>query len=57
MKCTITFSPHSLLILSSFAPHAKASLNELSMIMGMSGKPEGMDGKEAERYFLEGHDQ
>jgi predicted PolB exonuclease-like 3'-5' exonuclease len=41
-------------ILSSFAPHAKASLNELSKIMGMPGKPEGMDGNEVERYFLEG---
>jgi 3'-5' exonuclease len=41
-------------ILSSFAPHAKASLNELSKIMGMPGKPEGVDGSEVERYFLEG---
>jgi 3'-5' exonuclease len=41
-------------ILSSFAPHSKASLNELSKIMGMPGKPEGIDGNEVERYFLEG---
>jgi 3'-5' exonuclease len=41
-------------ILSSFAPHAKASLDELSKIMGMPGKPEGIDGTEVERYFLEG---
>jgi 3'-5' exonuclease len=41
-------------ILSSFAPHTKASLNELSRIMGMPGKPEGMDGSEVERYSLEG---
>ena len=41
-------------ILSSFAPHTKASLNELSKIMGMPGKPEGIDGTEVERYFLEG---
>ncbi len=41
-------------ILSSFAPHTKASLNELSKIMGMSGKPEGIDGSDVERYFLEG---
>jgi 3'-5' exonuclease len=40
-------------ILSSFAPHTKASLNELSKIMGMPGKPEGIDGNEVER-FLEG---
>jgi predicted PolB exonuclease-like 3'-5' exonuclease len=41
-------------ILSSFAPHTKASLNELSKIMGMPGKPEGMDGTDVERFFLEG---
>jgi predicted PolB exonuclease-like 3'-5' exonuclease len=41
-------------ILSSFAPHTKASLNELSKIMGMPGKPEGIDGTEVEQYFLEG---
>ena len=38
-------------ILSSFAPHSKASLNELSRIMGMPGKPEGIDGTDVERYF------
>ena len=41
-------------ILSSFAPHTKASLNELTKIMGLPGKPEGIDGTEVERYFLEG---
>jgi 3'-5' exonuclease len=41
-------------ILSSFAPHTKASLNELSKIMGLPGKPDGLDGSEVERYFLEG---
>jgi 3'-5' exonuclease len=41
-------------ILSSFAPHTKASSNELSKIMGMPGKPEGIDGTDVERYFLEG---
>jgi 3'-5' exonuclease len=41
-------------ILSSFAPHTKASLNELSKIMGMPGKPAGIDGTDVERYFLEG---
>jgi predicted PolB exonuclease-like 3'-5' exonuclease len=29
-------------------------LNELSKIMGMPGKPEGIDGAEVEPYFLEG---
>jgi len=41
-------------VLSSCAPHTKASLNELSKIMGMPGKPDGIDGSEVERYFLEG---
>jgi 3'-5' exonuclease len=41
-------------ILSSFAPHSKASLNELSKIMGMPGKPEAIDGTDVEPYFLEG---
>jgi 3'-5' exonuclease len=41
-------------ILSSFAPHTKASLSELSKIMGLPGKPEGIDGSEVERYFLDG---
>jgi predicted PolB exonuclease-like 3'-5' exonuclease len=41
-------------ILSAFAPHSKASLNELSKIMGMPGKREGIDGAEVEPYFLDG---
>jgi hypothetical protein len=41
-------------VLSSFAPNTKASLNEVSQIIGMPGKPESMDGTEVERYFLEG---
>ncbi len=41
-------------ILSSFAPHTKASLNELSKIMGMPGKPEGIEGTDVEPYFLDG---
>ena len=41
-------------VLSSFAPHTKASLNELSRIMGLPGKPESIDGTEVERYFLDG---
>ncbi len=39
---------------SSFAPHIKASLNELSKIMDLPGKREGIDGADVERYFLEG---
>jgi 3'-5' exonuclease len=41
-------------VLSSFAPHTKASLNELSKIMGMPGKPDDIDGSEVEQYFLGG---
>jgi 3'-5' exonuclease len=41
-------------VLSSFAPHTKASLNELSRIMGLPGKPGSIDGTEVERYFLDG---
>jgi predicted PolB exonuclease-like 3'-5' exonuclease len=41
-------------VLSSFAPHTKASLNELSKIMGLPGKPDGIDGTEVEQYFLNG---
>jgi 3'-5' exonuclease len=41
-------------VLSSFAPHTKASLNELSRIMGLPGKPDSMDGSEVEQYFLDG---
>jgi predicted PolB exonuclease-like 3'-5' exonuclease len=41
-------------ILSSFAPHTKASLNELSKIMGLPGKSGGSAGTDVERYFLEG---
>jgi 3'-5' exonuclease len=41
-------------ILSSFAPHTKASLNELSKIMGLPGKSGGIDGSDVERYFSEG---
>jgi 3'-5' exonuclease len=41
-------------ILSSFAPHTKASLNELSRIMGLPGKSDGIDGSDVEQFFLEG---
>ena len=41
-------------VLSSFAPHTKASLDELSRIMGLPGKPDSIDGTEVERYFLDG---
>ena len=34
--------------------HQSPRLNELSKIMGMPGKPEGIGGNDVERYFLEG---
>jgi predicted PolB exonuclease-like 3'-5' exonuclease len=41
-------------VFSSFSPQGKATLNEISRGMGLSGKPEGIDGTEVERYFLDG---
>jgi len=41
-------------VLSSFAPHTKASLNELSRIMGMPGKPDDIDGSQVHQFFIEG---
>jgi 3'-5' exonuclease len=41
-------------ILSSFSPQGKATLHEISRVMGLPGKPKGFDGGEVERYFREG---
>jgi predicted PolB exonuclease-like 3'-5' exonuclease len=41
-------------VLSSFSPTGKASLNELSRVMGLPGKPDGMSGGEVEKYFRDG---
>jgi 3'-5' exonuclease len=41
-------------VLSSFSPHTKASLHELCRVMGLPGKPEGLDGSDVEQYFSEG---
>lgn len=41
-------------VLSSFSPQGKATLHEISRIMGLPGKPKGIDGAEVERYFHEG---
>jgi hypothetical protein len=41
-------------VLSSFAPNAKASLHELCRVMGLAGKPQGMDGGEVEKYYRDG---
>lgn len=41
-------------MLSSFSPNAKATLDEISRVMGLPGKPDGIDGSEVENYFLQG---
>jgi predicted PolB exonuclease-like 3'-5' exonuclease len=41
-------------VLSSFSAQSKATLNELSRIMGLPGKPDGIDGSQVHRYFREG---
>jgi 3'-5' exonuclease len=41
-------------VLSSFSAQSKVTLDELSRIMGLPGKPEGIAGADVERYFLEG---
>jgi predicted PolB exonuclease-like 3'-5' exonuclease len=40
--------------LSSFSSGARATLNEISKIMGMPGKPDGIDGGQVDKYFREG---
>jgi len=40
--------------LSSFSAQGKATLHEISRVMGLPGKPKGFDGAEVERYFHEG---
>jgi 3'-5' exonuclease len=41
-------------VLSSFSSQGKATLHEISRVMGLPGKPKGIDGGEVERYFHEG---
>ncbi len=41
-------------VLSSFSAQGKATLHEISKIMGLPGKPDGIDGGEVHRYFREG---
>ena len=40
--------------LSSFNPQAKATLDEISKVMGMPGKPQGMKGSEVASYYRAG---
>src|SRR2546429_7326275 len=41
-------------VFSSFSPQGRATLHEISRVMGLRGKPKGFDGGEVERYFREG---
>jgi predicted PolB exonuclease-like 3'-5' exonuclease len=40
--------------LSSFSSGARATLHEISRIMGLAGKPDGIDGGDVDRYHREG---
>jgi predicted PolB exonuclease-like 3'-5' exonuclease len=40
--------------LSSFNSGARATLNEIAGIMGLPGKPDGIDGGQVEKYLREG---
>jgi 3'-5' exonuclease len=42
-------------VLSSFSSQAKATLHELSGVMGLPGKPDGISGAEVEKYYHDGH--
>ena len=44
-------------VLSSFTSQAKVTLHELCRVMGLSGKPDNIDGGEVEKYFREGRIQ
>jgi 3'-5' exonuclease len=44
-------------VLSSFSYGAKVKLDELSRIMGLPGKPDGIDGSQVETYFKAGRIQ
>ena len=41
-------------VLSSFSPNAKSTLLELCRILGLPGKPHGIDGSEVEKYYQDG---
>lgn len=41
-------------VLSSYSSQGKATLDEICKVMGLPGKPEGIDGSEVHRYVREG---
>ena len=44
-------------VLSSFSPQARATLHEISRVMGLPGKSESINGSEVEKYFRQGRIQ
>jgi predicted PolB exonuclease-like 3'-5' exonuclease len=38
----------------SFSPNGKATMHEISLALGLTGKPEGIDGSEVASYFQAG---
>src|SRR5436853_7626784 len=41
-------------VLSSFSFQGKATLHELCRVMGLPGKPDGINGGEVEKYYRDG---
>lgn len=41
-------------VLSSFSSQGKATLHELSRVMGLPGKPSGIHGSQVEKFYREG---
>lgn len=41
-------------VLSSFSSQGRATLHELSRVMGLPGKPDGISGAEVEQYYRDG---
>jgi predicted PolB exonuclease-like 3'-5' exonuclease len=56
-KCTRkpSFLPSDLCdVLSTFSPQGKATLHDLCRVMGLPGKPSGINGGEVEPYYRQG---
>ena len=41
-------------VLASFNPQCRATLHEICRVMGIAGKPDGLDGSNVESYFRDG---
>jgi predicted PolB exonuclease-like 3'-5' exonuclease len=44
-------------VLSSFSGQSKAKLHEICRVIGLPGKPDGMNGAEVEKHYRDGHIQ